>query len=138
MNIPTEKPRIRVRAGTAADIRQALNKAADNIADLMDVVDVPVVSDQWNVADHGNKPRTPTGPAEQCRVGVRRTMIEHYSPDQQSGNSIAQAYDAMASQLAFMNTRMAASGSRDREHCIVACAAGWREVLPGRRNRERW
>jgi hypothetical protein len=109
MNIQDDKPRIRVRAGTAADIKRELTKASDHIADLLDVTDAPAFSDMFNVPDHGNRPRTPTGmPLASSGKGAE-SAIQHYSPDTQPGNSIAQAYDAMASQLAFMNTRMAAS-----------------------------
>jgi hypothetical protein len=111
MNIPDEKPRIRVRAGTAADIRSALNKASDHIADLLDVTDAPAFSDQFNVADRGNRARNVvTGPADSMSGSGAERMIQHFSPNtEQPERGLAAAYDAVASQLAFMNTRMAAS-----------------------------
>jgi hypothetical protein len=83
-------------------------KAADgeHIADLADVLDVPIGSgDQWNVADHGNKPRSPTSPPEAASGAGGAAMVARYS-DPQEGNGITEAYRMFAESIGNLNTRM--------------------------------
>jgi hypothetical protein len=83
-------------------------KAADSEAmrDLSEALDTPSVSDMFNSGDHGNCPRTPTGPAESASGSGAERMIQTYSPDTQQGNALTAAYTQMGEALAFLNTRM--------------------------------
>jgi hypothetical protein len=105
MNMQDEKPRIRVRAGTAADIKRELHKAADKIDDLLDVVDVPAVSDMFNQNDKGNQPRTPTGPAQSASGSGAEKMVSDYA-DGAEQTGLSAAYEAFARELANQGKRV--------------------------------
>jgi hypothetical protein len=79
---------------------------SDHIRDLEDALDVPVGSgDQWNVADHGNKPRSPTSAPEAASGAGGAAMVARYS-DPQEGNGITEAYRMFAESIGNLNTRM--------------------------------
>jgi hypothetical protein len=105
MNIQDEKPRIRVRAGTAADIKRELTKAADKIDDLLDVVDVPAVSDMFNQNDKGNQPRVATGPAQSASGSGAEKMVSDYA-DGAEQTGLSAAYEAFARELANQGKRV--------------------------------
>jgi hypothetical protein len=131
MNIPDEKPRIRVRAGTAADIKRELHKAADKIDDLLDVVDhqgVRATPDMWNVADPNRARNVVTGIPLAASGQGAEDAVHEYSKDTRSGNSITEAYRMFAEQIGNMSTRMEAS-----EKAIVSVSQLLASFIKGER-----
>lgn len=74
---------------------------ADKVQDLADIFDDGhlVASDQWNAADHGNRSRTATGPAEAMSSSGAETMVDRYSKFTAQMDALMQGYAAMGEEL---------------------------------------
>jgi len=73
--------------------------------DLSDAIDAPTFADQFNRPDHGNTPRTMTGPAEAMSGSGAEKFVTDYSKDT-AQNGLTQAYATMAAELASTSKRV--------------------------------
>ena len=78
---------------------------SENLRDLEDAVDTPVFADQFNQSDKGNKPRTPTGPAQSASGSGAEKMVSDYA-DGAEQTGISAAYEAFARELANQGKRV--------------------------------
>lgn len=91
----------------SAMLKMLSKSDAETVADIEDALDVKTESDQFNVADHGNKPRTPTGPAEAMSGQGAEKFISDYATDHTQDQGLVQAYAGLAQALADQNKRVA-------------------------------
>jgi hypothetical protein len=76
------------------------------LADISDSLDINGPHDTGRFGTNADHASLITGPAESMSGSVAETFVHDYSKDVKPGNGINQGYQALAEQMAFMNTRM--------------------------------